>query len=147
MPDEKNQESDRAPEVNLKESQWRGRKRTFLGLPWSFTRYRLTREKLIVDTGFWSRHKEEVRLFRVKDMCLNRKLVERILGLGTITVYSGDASSPTLELKRIKDSEWVLETLSDLVDAARRRELVLTRETMGRLDISERDIDGDGIPG
>lgn len=31
---------------------WKDRKRTLFGLPWSFTKYKLTEEKLIIQTGF-----------------------------------------------------------------------------------------------
>lgn len=54
---------------------WKDRKRIFCGLPWTFTRYSLTKEKLIIDTGFLSRKEEEVRLYRVLDMTLKRGLV------------------------------------------------------------------------
>ena len=30
---------------------WRARKRTIFGLPWSFTVYKLTDEKLLIETG------------------------------------------------------------------------------------------------
>ena len=36
---------------------WKDRKRTFLGLPWSFTRYELTEEKLIIETGLLAARK------------------------------------------------------------------------------------------
>ena len=34
---------------------WKDRKRIIFGLPWTFTRYILTQEKLTIDTGFISR--------------------------------------------------------------------------------------------
>ena len=42
---------------------WSDRKRPIFGLPISFTKYILTDEKLLVDTGFLSRTQEEIRLF------------------------------------------------------------------------------------
>ena len=30
---------------------WKDRKRIIFGLPWSFTRYSLTEDKLLIDTG------------------------------------------------------------------------------------------------
>ena len=41
---------------------WKDRKRIIFGLPWTFTRYYLTEEKLIIDTGFLNRKEEEIRL-------------------------------------------------------------------------------------
>ena len=33
---------------------WYDRKRTFLGLPWSFTKYSLTEDRLFIESGFLS---------------------------------------------------------------------------------------------
>lgn len=53
---------------------WRDRKRPFLGLPWSFTIYTLTEEKLLVKTGILRQKEEEVRLYRIMDVTLKRSL-------------------------------------------------------------------------
>lgn len=109
---------------------WKDRKRTFLGLPWSFTRYRLTEEKLIIDTGFFTRKEDEIRLYRIMDIGLKRSLGERILGLGTIHCCSGDKTSPEFDIKRIKKSRDVKELLSDLVEKRRLEQRVGVREYM-----------------
>ena len=48
---------------------WQDRKRTVFGLPWSFTRYFITDEKVLLDIGFLSRTEEEIRLVRIKFLC------------------------------------------------------------------------------
>lgn len=119
---------------------WKDRKRTFLGLPWSFTRYGLNNEKLLIDTGFFSRKEEEIRLYRITDMTLKRTLGQRIFGLGTIHCCSGDKTSPEFEIKRIKNSKKVKEMLSDMVEKERLRRRVSVRENF--ID-SEHDDDYD----
>ena len=109
---------------------WKDRKRTFLGLPWSFTRYRLTEDKLIIDTGFFTRREDEIRLYRIMDIGLKRSLGERILGLGTIHCCSGDKTSPEFDIKRIKKSRDIKELLSDLVEKRRLEHRVGVREYM-----------------
>ena len=109
---------------------WKDRKRTFLGLPWSFTRYRLTEEKLIIDTGFFTRKEDEIRLYRIMDIGLQRTLGERMFGLGTIHCCSGDKTSPEFDIKRIKKSREVKELLSDLVEKRRQEQRVGVREHM-----------------
>lgn len=94
---------------------WQDRKRTFLGLPWSFTRYRLEPDKLIIDTGFLSRSEDEIRLYRIMDITLKRSLGERMLGLGTIHCCSGDKTSPEFDIRRIKNARKVKDLLSDMV--------------------------------
>ena len=57
---------------------WKDRKRIFFGLPWTFTKYALTEEKLYIETGVLSKREEEVRLYRIMDVTLKRSLWERI---------------------------------------------------------------------
>ena len=52
---------------------WKDRKRHF-GLPLSFTRYRLSEDRLFLEKGFLNLKVEEVLLYRVRDMELNMKL-------------------------------------------------------------------------
>ena len=81
---------------------WQDRKRTLFGLPWSFTKYSLTEEKLLVETGFLNKKEEEIRLYRIMDVTLKRSFGERIFGLGTIHCCSADRSTPEFDILRIK---------------------------------------------
>ena len=98
---------------------WKDRKRIIFGLPWSFTRYMLTDEKLIIDQGFLSRSEDEIRLYRITDITLKRAFWERIFGLGTIHCCSGDKTSPEFDILHIKDSRCVKDMLSDMVEHKR----------------------------
>jgi len=118
---------------------WRDRKRTFLGLPWSFTRYSLTREKLLIDVGFLRSNEEEVRLYRILDISLRRSLGQRILGIGTIHCCSADKSSPEFDIKNIKQPVVVKNMLSELVEEERNKKRVSGREFMVA---DEDDMDG-----
>ena len=109
---------------------WKDRKRTFLGLPWSFTRYSLTNEKLIIDTGFLRRNEEEIRLYRILDISLRRTLGQRIFGIGTIHCCSADKSTPEFDIKNIKNPVEIKNRLSDLVEEERSRKRVSGREFM-----------------
>ena len=120
---------------------WKDRKRTLFGLPWSFTRYSYSQEKLYIKTGFFTIREEEVRLYRILDVTLNRKLGERIFGLGTIHCCSADKSTPEFDIKRIKNSEAVKEQLSDLIEKQRVDRRITGREFM--VD-DDHDVD-DGI--
>ncbi len=109
---------------------WKDRKRIIFGLPWTFTRYRVTDEKLIIKTGILNTNEEEIRLYRIMDMTLKRSIGQRLWGLGTIHVCSADKSTPEFDIKRIKDSENVKNMLSDMVEAERARKRVSGREFM-----------------
>ena len=128
--------------IIMAEHIWHDRKRTFLGLPWSFTRYSLTKEKLMIETGFFSRFEDEIRLYRITDVSLRSSFGERLLGLGTIHCCSGDKTSPEFDIKRIKKSRDVKELLSDLVEDERMKHRVAVRENFSDDDHDD-DFDDD----
>ena len=109
---------------------WKDRKRSFLGLPWSFTRYSLTSEKLLIDVGFLRRNEEEIRLYRILDITLRRSLGQRIFGIGTIHCCSADKSTPEFDIKHVKKPVEVKNLLSDLVETEREKKRVSSREFM-----------------
>ena len=117
------------------------RKRIICGLPGTFTKYILTKEKLLVETGILNKDQEEIRLYRIMDMPLRRSLWQRLFGLGTIHCCTADKSSPELDIKWIPDSENVKELLSDLVEAERMEKRVSSREFFSD---SDGDLDDDG---
>jgi len=114
-----------------KESQWYDRKRTFLGLPFSFTKYFVYHEKLVVETGVFNLREEEVRLYRIMDITLKRSFGQRMLGLGSIHICSADKTTPELDIKNIKKPRQTKELLSTLVEEARDSKRVSGREYMG----------------
>ena len=120
---------------------WNDRKRTILGLPLSFTKYKLTDEKLTIQTGFLSIKQEEVRLYRIMDVTLSRKFGQRIFGLGTIHCCSADKSTPEFDIKNIKNSEKVKDLLSDKVEHERQRKRVSSREYMNTDDDHDEEDD------
>ena len=116
---------------------WQDRKRIIFGLPWTFTKYVLTKEKLLIQTGILSTKEEEVRLYRIMDVTLRRSLAQRLFGLGTILCCSADKSTPEFDIKWIPDSAAVKEKLSDLVEAERMAKRVSGREFMTDVDDGE----------
>ena len=118
-------------EVNIV---WQDRKRTLFGLPWSFTKYSLTEEKLLIETGFLNKKEEEVRLYRIMDVTLKRSLGERIFGLGTIHCCSADRSTPEFDILRIKKSGEIKNMLSDMIEQQRSLKRVTSREFMSDHD-------------
>lgn len=109
---------------------WKDRKRTIFGLPLSFTRYRLTDDKLLVETGFLSRKEEEVRLYRIMDLTLHRPLWQRMFGVGTIHCCTADKSTPEFDILKIKDAENVKNLISDMVEEQREAKHITAREFM-----------------
>ena len=109
---------------------WSDRKRIIFGLPWTFTKYAATDEKLLIRTGVLNVKEDEVRLYRILDLTLKRTLFQRLWGLGTIHVCSADKSTPEFEILNIKNPEIVKNMLSDMVEEERRKKRVSGREFM-----------------
>ena len=109
---------------------WKDRKR-FLGLPLSFTRYRLSEDRLFCETGFLSVRSDEVLLYRVRDLRLTMRLSQRLFGVGTVCVVSSDKSIPHLDLKNVKDPRMVKELIHKHVEAAKNKRRMRATELVG----------------
>lgn len=116
---------------------WKDRKRPFMGLPLSFTKYRLTTEKLLIETGILNITQEEIRLYRIMDMTLRKSLFQRIFGVGTIHCCTADKSTPEFDIVSIKNPNAVKEMISEMIEKERDKKRIASREVMG----------GDGMPG
>lgn len=117
---------------------WRERKRLWCRLPWTFTKYALSEDRLFITSGLFKTVENEVRLYRVLDLSLSRTLIQKIFHLGTIRVSSSDKSMGNFELVNIPDSARVKEQISELVEENRDKKRVTSREFMGDdLDIEE----------
>ncbi|MGN0564790.1 MAG: PH domain-containing protein [Candidatus Heritagella sp.] len=117
---------------------WKDRRRV-LGLPLSFTRYRMSEDRLFLVKGFFNMHMDEVLLYRVRDLSLSRTLGQRLFGMGTITVYSSDKTLPELRLKNIRHSLDVKEMLHAQVEEMKMARRMRLSEVMGDHDFSMRD--------
>ena len=102
---------------------WTDKKR-ILGMPISFTRYSLVTNstewtKIFVKSGILSTTIEEVNLYRVYDIKITQSLGQKIFGVGTITLFSNDVTSPLTELINIKKPYKVRNMLAEKIEQAR----------------------------
>ncbi len=112
---------------------WKDRKR-FLGIPLSFTRYRLSEDRLFCETGFLNIRSDEVLLYRVRDLRLTINLGQRIFGVGTVCVVSSDKSISHLDLKNVKAPRTVKELIHKHVEAAKDKRRMRATELLGGED-------------
>ena len=63
---------------------WQDRKRTFLGLPLSFTKYMLNEDRIFVEKGFFNSVLDEEHLYRVRDVRVTRHLGQKLFGLARL---------------------------------------------------------------
>lgn len=123
-----------------KEIIWKDRKRTIFGLPWSFTKYSLSKDRLFIEKGIFNVTEDEVRLYRIVDVSLKRTFGQRIFGLGSIMCCSADKTLGDFEIKNIKNSQEVKELLSANIEAERVSKRVISKE-----DFLHDHEDGDGM--
>ena len=109
---------------------WKDRKR-HLGLPLSFTCYRLSEDRIFCERGLLSIHEEEILLYRVRDLELRMSLGQRIFGVGSVVVHSSDKTMPTLELRNIKRPREVKEQLFRQVEECKDKRRMRTMEFVG----------------
>lgn len=105
----------------------------FLGLPFSFTKYSVTEEKITIRSGFLSVIEDDAFMYKVQDIRLKKSFFERIFGLGTVICYTGDITHPQLQLVHIKNSDEIKDFIMKNSEEAR-----LKRRTLHTMK-----IDGD----
>lgn len=121
---------------------WKDRKRTFLGLPLSFTVYSLNEERLFIKSGFLNIKEDEVRLYRITDLSLTRTLLQRMFGVGTISCCSADKTLGNFVIKSVKNPRDVKEKLSELVEKQRDKKRVTSREFLDDSNDDDEELDG-----
>jgi len=92
--------------------------------------YRLTTQRLFVRRGWMARHLNELELYRVKDVVVDQRFLQRVLGYGTITVLADDDTTPTVVMPGIASPTHYKEMIRTHYRAARQREGVHATEFM-----------------
>ena len=133
-----------AVEVRKTETIWKDRKRNLFGLPWSFTEYSMTEDRLFLKRGILNTRYDEVRLYRIRDNSLTRSLWQRITRTGTVHLTTSDTSLGNFDLKNITDPESVNEFLSEKIDEARKKNRVIAREAMEVSEHNDAEIEAEG---
>ena len=76
--------------------------------------YRITDEQLIYEHGVITRSSDYVELYRVVDFAERSNLLQQVCGLKTVSVHSGDRTTPRLDIIGVDMG-------NDLVPVIRRR--------------------------
>lgn len=87
-------------------------------------RYELTTERIRERRGVFARHVEEVELHRVVDTKISQTFTQRLVGLGTITLLTNDATTPEFHLRSTPGHEELWNEIRSHVAAQRRQHRV-----------------------
>ena len=109
----------------------------FFGLPWTFTKYTVQEENVIINSGLLKTYENNCYMYKFQDVELQTTLLERIFGLGTIVCFTGDTTHPKQILEHIKNAKVIKDFIVQTSEEARRK-----RRTMNTLNIGS-DIDDD----
>ena len=113
----------------------------FLGLPFTFTRYTIREDMLVVEEGFFKTVENDCYMYKVQDVQHSATLMEKIVHVGTVTCFTGDTTHPKLILQHIRNSRAIKDFILERSEEARMR-----RRTVNMLDIGSGDVDdADGL--
>ena len=111
---------------------WTDKKRPVFGLPISFTRYFLTKEKLITRKGLLSITEDECELYRITDKRLKLPFMQRLFNCGTVYVHvKNDSDTPVKEIKAIKVPRKLMNLLDEYVNIQRDKYAIRGRDMVG----------------
>lgn len=112
----------------------------FFGLPWTFTKYLILEDNVLIQKGFLNREENDCYMYKIQDVTLNESLIQRIFHIGTITCHTGDVTHKTLLIENVKNARQIKEYLLKASEEAR-----LKRRTVNTLNIGAEDALDDDI--
>lgn len=65
------------------------------------TKYLVTSQRIVIETGIFSRDIETLEIYQIDDIQLEKPLNQRIMGTGNIKLLTRDISAPKLFLERL----------------------------------------------
>lgn len=88
----------------------------------NFTTYQITKDELIVTTGFFKKRTNTVELYMLKDPDATESIYQRLLNIGTVSVVvdthgSADKIGTKVWLKNVSDPQKVRKILRDAIEA------------------------------
>jgi uncharacterized membrane protein YdbT with pleckstrin-like domain len=90
--------------------------------------YKITNQRVIVESGMLTKSLSEIDLRYIDDTRFSQSVMQRLLGLGDVTIVSSDKQLPTLTLHGIRDPRSVRELLRSSAYQVSQRQ-VFTRAT------------------
>lgn len=84
--------------------------------------YRITSQRVVIETGVLSKHMEQLDLYRIVDYVVDKPFSQRIMGTGNLVLETMDKTSPEVRITGIKtDVNALYEKLRFATEAEKRR--------------------------
>ena len=97
-------------------------------IPWVVTRsvrYRVTNYRIDYERGVLTRQVDTIELWHVDDVSFKQGLIDRVLGVGDITVLSDDKTTPRLTLDGVPNPRPLFDQLKQRIIAVKRQRGVI----------------------
>ncbi len=121
----------------MNETKFRERKRSLLfGLPLSFTTYEVTDGMVTTRQGLFNITENDCYMYKVQDVKMRTSLLQRIFGISTLVLYTGDVTDKELVLENIRNATAIKEFLLKASEKAR-----IERRTIHMNDIGAGSMD------
>ena len=88
-------------------------------------RYRISNYRIDFERGLLGKRIETMELWHVDDVEFQQSFFDRIMGVGQITVFSNDKTTPRLELKGLPNPRPLFESLKQRIIAVKRQRGVI----------------------
>jgi uncharacterized membrane protein YdbT with pleckstrin-like domain len=92
------------------------------------TRYTITNQRLLIESGLFSKSVNEIDMRLIDDSRFHQGFIQRMLGIGNVTVESSDKNAPVFTMRGVRDPRAVREVIRTHAFAASQRQ-VFTRPT------------------
>jgi hypothetical protein len=92
------------------------------------THYRVTNQRILVETGLLSKSLEEIDLRYVEDLEFQQTFLERLVSIGRVLIVSSDKLAPKMVLNGIRDPRGIRELIRSHAYQVSQRQL-FTRAT------------------
>ena len=97
---------------------------------WARTiRYRISNYRIDYERGLLGKTIDTMELWHVDDIKFHQSFVDRLLGVGTITVMSDDQTTPSLPLRGLPNPRTIFDELKNRVIAIKRSRGVVKMDT------------------
>lgn len=94
------------------------------------TNYLITSERIVIESGIFSRKIDTIELYLVNDVELNKPFGQRLMGTGNLTLVGQDQTNPVLNLVRLPlDVRQLYEQLRQSIETCKQSRRGYYRET------------------
>lgn len=103
----------------------------FLAIPWPFTKYEIHENVLTITKGFLSISEDDCYMYKISDVEIKRSLLQRIVGLSTIVLFTSDVTDKTIIMKNIKHGREIKDFLLQASESAKLRRRTVNMQNIG----------------